>query len=64
MWMLRDVGGWLLLRGRRGLLAPLCLGALRDLLALAVWAATPFTRHVAWRGNRVRVGAGTALSVE
>jgi ceramide glucosyltransferase len=64
MWMLRDVGGWLLLRGRRGLLAPLCLGGLRDLLALVVWTATPFKRHVAWRGNRVRVGAGTALSIE
>lgn len=64
MWIMRDVGGWLLLRGRKGLLAPLCLGALRDTMALMVWVATPFKRHVAWRGNRVRVGAKTVLSLD
>jgi len=63
-WILRDVGGWMLLRGRRGLAAPLLLGGMRDLLALAVWVATPFKRHIAWRGHRVRVGAGTVLSVD
>lgn len=64
MWLLRDVVGWVLLRGARGVLAPLLLGGLRDVLALAVWCATPFKRHVAWRGHRVRVGAGTVLTAD
>lgn len=64
MWMIRDVGGWWLLRGRRGLSAPLLLGGMRDVVALAVWATTPFKRHIAWRGHRVRIGAGTTLSVD
>lgn len=62
MYLLRDVVGWTILRGARGLRAPMLLGALRDVLALAVWCATPFKRHVAWRGHRVRVGAGTVLT--
>ncbi|MBK6514371.1 MAG: glycosyltransferase [Polyangiaceae bacterium] len=64
MWLVRDVAGWLILRGRRGLAAPALLGGARDVLALAVWVATPFKRHVAWRGHRVRVGAGTTLSLD
>lgn len=64
MWLVRDLGGWLLLRGPRHLAAPALLGGARDALALAVWVATPFKRHVAWRGHRVRVGRGTALSLD
>jgi len=60
----RDLGGWLLLSGPRQAWLPLCLGALRDFLALAVWLATPLKRHVAWRGKRYRLGAGTLLYAE
>jgi hypothetical protein len=62
MWLLRDLGGWLMLRGRRGVVAPLALSPLRDAVALAVWAVTPFKRHVAWRGHRARLGKGTVLT--
>ncbi len=62
--VLRDVGGWLLLVGVRRVWLPLCLGGLRDLLALAVWCTTPLKRHVSWRGKRYRLGAGTLLYPE
>lgn len=64
MLLVRDVGGWLLLRGRKRLHVPLFWSVLRDVVMLAVWVATPFKRHVSWRGNRVRVCAGTALVAE
>jgi hypothetical protein len=38
------------------MLSPLC-----QLCILFVWARAPFKRHVVWRGNRVRLGAGTLL---
>lgn len=61
MYVIRDAAAWLMLRGRSGLWAPLVLGPLRDAVALAVWAATPLKRHVSWRGNKLRLGAGTLL---
>lgn len=61
MWLLRDAVGWWLLRGKRSLHLPLLLGPWRDVMSLLVWFATPLKRHVSWRGNRVRVGAGTLL---
>jgi ceramide glucosyltransferase len=64
MWLLRDTGGWLLLRGSRSVVAPLVLAPLRDALMLAAWLATPFKRHVSWRGHRVRLGTGTLLFEE
>jgi ceramide glucosyltransferase len=42
----------------------LALGALREILMIAVWAAAPFMRHVSWRGHRLRLSAGTRLYVE
>lgn len=63
MWLVRDLGGWLMLHGRRGAVAPLALSPLRDAVALAVWAVTPFKRHVAWRGHRARLGKGTVLTL-
>ena len=56
---LRDVGGWVVLRGPRRAWVPLLLSPLREVLTLAVWVAAAFTNHVSWRGHRVRVGAGT-----
>ena len=59
--MLRDVGGWIALRGWRRAWLPAALAPLRELCMLFVWARAPFKRHVVWRGNRVRIGAGTLL---
>jgi ceramide glucosyltransferase len=55
----RDVGGWLALRGPRRAWIPLVLSPLREVLMLYVWARAPLKRHITWRGNRVRLGMGT-----
>jgi hypothetical protein len=55
------VGGWIALRGFSRAWLPALLSPLRELLMLMVWARAPFKRHVTWRGNRVRLGAGTLL---
>jgi ceramide glucosyltransferase len=61
---LRDVGGWLALRGSRRWYVPLALAPLRELLVLLAWAIAPFKQHVSWRGKRFRLGAGTLLYLE
>ena len=58
---LRDAGQWVALRGPRRAWIPLLLSPLREVCSLAVWLRAPLRRHVAWRGHRVRVGAGTLL---
>jgi ceramide glucosyltransferase len=60
-WLVRDVGGWLVLRGPNRAWLPLFLSPLRDALSLAVWAVAPLKHHVSWRGRRYRLGAGTLL---
>jgi hypothetical protein len=62
--LLRDVGGWCLLRGPGKLWIPIALGPVRDVVALVVWGLAPFKRHVSWRGARFRLGAGTLLYAE
>ncbi|HMI87089.1 MAG TPA: hypothetical protein VK550_23500 [Polyangiaceae bacterium] len=37
---------------------------LREVLLVAIWTATFPKRHITWRGNRVRVSAGTRLYME
>jgi hypothetical protein len=59
--VLRDVGGWIALRGPQGAYLPLLLSPVRDACMLAVWVVAPFVRHISWRGNRMRLGAGTLL---
>ncbi|MCA9629541.1 MAG: glycosyltransferase [Myxococcales bacterium] len=59
--LLRDVGGWSLLRGSDRLWVPLLLSPLRELLILCTWGRALFKRHIRWRNNRVRLGAGTLL---
>jgi len=59
MILIRDVGGWIRLRGYSRLYLPLLLAPLRELLALSIWVVTPFVKNLAWRGHRVRLGAGT-----
>lgn len=61
LWCLRDAGGWIALRGVRRVWIPLLLAPLRDLLTVAVWAISALKRHVWWRGNRLRIAAGTLL---
>jgi ceramide glucosyltransferase len=60
----RDVVPWVLFKGFRGAAAPFALSLVRELMAFAIWVATPFKRHASWRGHRVRVGAGTMLFSE
>jgi len=49
------------LTGRRPRAAEIALLPLKDLLIAAVWLAAPFRRTVAWRGTRLRIGAGSRL---
>ena len=60
----RDAVQWVMMRGARGLLPALLVIPLREILVFAVWMATFPKRHVTWRGNRVRVSAGTRLYME
>ncbi len=60
MSTLRDLAANQIL-GRRTPIGSAGFGPLADLLALGIWAVTPFRRHVTWRGNRVRLSAGTRL---
>jgi len=62
--LVRDATAWLLLRGPAGLARAVPLGIVKDLLVLAAWAAAPWKRHVSWRGNRLRVSAGSRLFAE
>lgn len=59
--LVRDLGGWLLLRGPRRLWVPLLVLPLKEVLVLAAWAVAPFTRTLSWRGRSLRLGAGTIL---
>lgn len=59
MILIRDVGGWLRLRGVSRIYVPLLVAPLRELLALSIWVVTPFVKNLAWRGHRVRLGTGT-----
>ncbi len=59
--LLRDVGGWVALRGWGRAWIPLLLAPAREVAMLVVWARGLFKRHVTWRGKRVRLGAGTLL---
>lgn len=59
MLALRDVGGWVALRGLHRLWIPLFLSPLREVLMLIVWLRAPLKRHISWRGHRVRLGMGT-----
>jgi len=61
---IRDVGGWVALRGTARWYLPLLLSPLRELLVLCAWAAAPFKQHVSWRGKRFRLGAGTLLYLD
>jgi ceramide glucosyltransferase len=59
--LLRDVAGYLMLNGPRGLLR-VPLGTLaREISFLAIFLTTPLKRHVAWRGHRMRLGPKTTL---
>lgn len=59
--VLRDLGGWLALRGPSRWYLPVLLAPLREFALLLVWGVAPFKQHVSWRGKRFRLGAGTLL---
>jgi len=58
---IRDWGGWLALRGAERAWLPLLLAPVRELCAPLTWALGAFKRHVSWRGQRLRLSAGTLL---
>jgi len=60
----RDAAQWTMMRGSRGVGRALLVIPLREILVVAVWMATFPKRHITWRGNRVRVSAGTRLYME
>jgi ceramide glucosyltransferase len=62
--VLRDVGGWVVLRGPSRWYLPLVLSPLRELVMLGIWCVAPHKQHVAWRGKRFRLGAGTLLYLD
>jgi ceramide glucosyltransferase len=57
----RDTVQWIAMRGPRGLGLALLAIPVREILVFVIWLATFPKRHVTWRGNRVRVSAGTRL---
>jgi hypothetical protein len=61
---IRDLGGWMLLRGWRRAWIPLLLGPVRELGAPVAWLLGALKRHVSWRGQRLRLSAGTLLYAE
>jgi len=60
----RDLGGWVLLRGWRRAWIPLLLGPVRELAAPFAWLMGMIKRHVSWHGQRLRLSAGTLLYTE
>jgi len=69
LWLLtvlaiRDLGGWVLLRGWGRAWLPLLLGPVRELAAPVAWLLGLLKRHVTWRGQRLRLSAGTLLYAE
>jgi ceramide glucosyltransferase len=60
----RDSAQWIMMRGPSGLALALLVIPLRDVLIIGIWLSTFPKRHITWRGNRVRVSAGTRLYME
>jgi ceramide glucosyltransferase len=60
----RDAAQWIMMRGAKRLALALLVIPLREIVLLAVWLSTFPKRHITWRGNRVRVSAGTRLYAE
>ncbi len=61
---IRDLGGWVLLRGWGRAWIPVLLGPVRELAAPLAWLLGALKRHVTWRGQRLRLSAGTLLYAE
>jgi ceramide glucosyltransferase len=61
---LRDVCGWIVLRGLRRAWLPLVLAPIRELAAPFAWLLGAFKKHITWRGRRLRLSAGTLLYAE
>ncbi|MES1178179.1 MAG: glycosyltransferase [Myxococcales bacterium] len=62
--VVRDLVGWVLLRGWGRAWIPLLLGPVRELGAPIAWLLGALKRHVSWRGQRLRLSAGTRLYAE
>jgi len=60
----RDLGGWVLLRGWGRAWLPVVLGPLRELAAPFAWLSGGLKRHVSWHGQRLLLSSGTLLYAE
>jgi ceramide glucosyltransferase len=60
----RDVGGWLAVRGTQRVWIAFVLSPLRDIATTLAWFISALKRHISWRGTRLRLGAGTLLFEE
>jgi ceramide glucosyltransferase len=57
----RDLGAWLILRGLNRMWIP-CVAMLpKELLMGSAWLLAPWLNKITWRGNRLRIGAGSFL---
>ena len=62
--LVRDLGGWVALRGWQRAWIPVLLSPVRELGAPLAWLRGAFKRHVTWRGQRLRLSSGTLLYAE
>ena len=58
-----DVSLFARLRGQRMPMKYLALVPVKDFLVMAVWCTAAVKRTILWRGNRMRIGAGSVLTV-
>lgn len=57
-----DVSLFMRLRGQRMPMKYLALVPVKDFLVMAVWCTAAVKRTILWRGNRMRIGAGSVLT--
>ncbi len=59
--LVRDMGGWVLLRGTANVWVTAAVLPLKEVLAIAAYLSAPFARTLTWRGRVLRLGAGSIL---
>jgi ceramide glucosyltransferase len=60
----RDLGAWLILRGLGRAWIPFVAMMPKELLMGSAWLFAPWLKKIVWRGNRLRLGAGSFLFQE
>jgi hypothetical protein len=60
--LVSDVSLFMRLRGQRMPVKYVALVPVKDFLVMAVWCTAAVKRTILWRGNRMRIGAGSVLT--